>query len=87
MPLPTSVCKLGRVLADTARFRPEDPDALVHASVACPFCLREDEVDVSPALEGYDPSVQCLCRCCHEGWRVYMTPEQSLRFGLMLAHA
>jgi hypothetical protein len=70
-------------LADTARFRPDDPDALVTASLACPICLRSDEVIWEAALDGYDPSVECRCPACEERWRVYLAPEQALRFGLM----
>ena len=33
------------LLVDIARFRPDDPDALVHASLACPMCLRSDDVE------------------------------------------
>ncbi len=33
---------------DTARFRPDDPDALVAASLACPICLRSDDVAGRP---------------------------------------
>jgi hypothetical protein len=72
---------------DTARFRPDDPDALVSASLACPICLRSDEVRWEAALEGYDPSVECLCPACQERWRVYLAPQQALRFGLMEALA
>jgi hypothetical protein len=39
------------------------------------------------ALEGYDPSVECLCPACEERWRVYLAPEQALRVGLMHASA
>jgi hypothetical protein len=74
-------------LADIARFRPEDPDALVAAALACPFCLRSDDVQWDDSLEGYDPSVQCRCPSCQAGWRVYLAPEQALRLGLMHAHA
>jgi hypothetical protein len=72
---------------DTARFRPDDPDALVAASLACPYCLGSESVHWHAALDGYDPSVECSCGCCDEGWRVYLTPEQALRLGLMLAHS
>lgn len=72
---------------DTARFRPDDPDALVTASLACPICLRSEEVCWEAALEGYDPSVECRCPACEERWRVYLAPEQALRFGLMDAQA
>jgi hypothetical protein len=68
---------------DTARFRPDDPDELVTASLACPICLRSDEVIWEAALEGYDPSVECRCPRCQERWRVYLVPDQALRFGFM----
>jgi hypothetical protein len=71
------------LLADTARFRTDDPDALVIASLACPICLRSDEVEWHEALDGYDPSVDCRCPCCDESWRVYLEPQQALRFALM----
>jgi hypothetical protein len=68
---------------DTARFRPDDPDELVTASLACPICLRTDDVSWEAALEGYDPSVECRCPRCQERWRVYLVPDQALRFGFM----
>ena len=75
------------LLADIARFRPDDPDTLVHASLACPVCLRSDDVEWDGSLQGYDPSVQCRCPSCSQKWRVYLAPEQALRLGLMPAHA
>ena len=75
------------LLVDTARFRPDDPDALVRASLACPVCLRSDAVEWEGSLQGYDPSVQCRCPSCSQKWRVYLAPEQALRLGLMPAHA
>ena len=74
-------------LADTARFRPDDPDELVTASLACPICLGSDHVRWEAALEGYDPSVECRCPACQQRWRVYLAPQQALRFGLLEAHA
>jgi hypothetical protein len=71
------------VLADTARFRSDDPDVLVSASLACPLCLRSDAVEWRAALDGYDPSVECLCPRCDARWRVYLEPQQALRVGLM----
>ncbi len=70
-------------LADVARFRPEDPDSLVEALLACPVCLRSEDIEWSAALQGYDPSVQCRCPSCDERWLVYLAPEQTLRLGLM----
>ncbi len=73
-------------LIDIARFRPDDPDPLVTASLACPICLCSDDVRWDAALDGYDPSVECLCPTCEERWRVYVAPHQALRLGL-LEHA
>jgi hypothetical protein len=73
--------------ADTARFRADDPDVLVTASLACPICLCEEDVEWRLDADGYDPSVQCLCRPCKERWRVYLAPQQALRIGLMATHA
>lgn len=74
------------VITDVARFRPDDPDALVSASLACPLCLRSEELHFTAALEGYDPRVDCVCQSCLERWRVYLDPQQALRFGLLTAH-
>jgi hypothetical protein len=76
-----------RPLADTARFRVDDPDELVVASLACPICLYGDEVEWELDADGYDPSAQCLCRRCEESWRVFVTPDQALRLGLMFVRA
>jgi hypothetical protein len=70
-------------LADIAHFRPDDPDELVTASLACPVCLRSEDVEWEGALQGYDPSVQCWCPTCDQRWRVYLMPDQALRLGLM----
>ncbi len=74
------------MLADTARFRADDPDVLVTASLACPVCLRADGVRWDAALDGYDPFVECRCPSCDHSWRVYLAPQQALRLGLMNAH-
>jgi hypothetical protein len=70
-------------LTDTARFRADDPDVLVTAALACPICLGSDAVEWQAALDGYDPSVECSCPRCQQRWRVYLAPQQALRFGLM----
>jgi hypothetical protein len=70
-------------LVDTARFRADDPDPLVIASLACPICLRSDDIVWHAALDSYDPSVECHCPRCQERWRVYLAPQQALRLGLM----
>jgi hypothetical protein len=75
------------VLADTARFRADDPDALVTASLACPICLGSEQVMWEASLGGYDPAVSCWCPECEQRWRVYLAPQQELRIGLMHACA
>jgi hypothetical protein len=72
-------------LTDTARFRADDPDELVAASLACPLCLCSEQVLWEERLDGYDPSVECSCPHCEERWLVYLTPQQELRLGLMSA--
>jgi hypothetical protein len=76
-------------LADTARFRLDDPDEVVLASLACPLCLRVDRTDweLDADADGYDPTVACDCRDCEMPWRVYLTPDQALRLGLMALRA
>ena len=74
-------------LADTARFRGDDPDELVVASFVCPLCLHGEEVEWELDADGYDPSAQCLCRRCEQSWRVFVTPDQALRLGLMIVRA
>ncbi|HWE34383.1 MAG TPA: hypothetical protein VG410_12910 [Solirubrobacteraceae bacterium] len=70
--------------SDTARFRADDPDELVTASLACPLCLCSEDVLWEACFDGdYDPSVECSCPHCEERWRVYLTQEQELRVGLM----
>ena len=73
-------------LADVARFTAQDPDAVVSASFACPICLHGEHVARHVSLDGYDPLVSCECPECDASWLVYLTPEQALRLGLMLAH-
>jgi hypothetical protein len=74
-------------LADTARFRANDPDVLVAAAFACPTCLRSEPVEWHAALDAYDASVECSCPHCHTRWRVYLEPQQALRFSLLDARS
>ena len=71
------------LLADSARFRADDPEELVMASLACPVCLSSAAVAWTLEDEGYDPAVECVCNRCKQTWRVYMTPLQSLRASLI----
>jgi hypothetical protein len=74
-------------LVDIGRFGPEDADALVEASLSCPYCLRSDTIDWTLWLEEYDPHVRCRCSECRRRWRVYLLPEQALRLSLLPRHA
>ena len=74
------------MLTDTARFRANDPDALVLASLACPICLQSDTVEGDADVYGYDPAIECQCGCCDVAWRVYLGPQQALRFALTVNH-
>ena len=71
------------MLADTARFRDDDPDELVEASFACPLCLHTNGVRWHAALDDYDPSCECHCGSCDERWRVYLAPHQALRLSVL----
>ena len=71
------------LLADTARFRPNDPDELVLASLVCPICLSGTDIDWTFAGDGYDAYVLCACDRCEQSWLVYLSPHQALRIGLM----
>ena len=74
---------VGTLITDVGRFRPEDPDELVYAALACPLCLRSEEVRFTASLEGYDPHIDCECPWCLESWLVYLDPQQALRFALL----
>jgi hypothetical protein len=74
-------------LEDTARFRMDDPDQLVLASLACPICVGIEGVQWELYEDGYDPSADCICDRCEQSWHVYLTPSQALRLGLMAVRA
>jgi hypothetical protein len=74
-------------LTDIARFRADDPDEVVLASLACPICLSSAEVEWRLDGDGYDPSVECVCDRCEQAWRVYLTQHQALRAGLIAGRA
>jgi hypothetical protein len=72
---------------DVARFRQDDVDELVMASLACPICLCSEQVEWTLRAGGYDPAVECACPPCEQRWRVFMMPHQALRLGLMELNA
>lgn len=73
-------------LEDVARFRADDPAALVTASLSCPICLGEEAVRWRQRLEEWEDSVECHCAHCGARWEVYTEPEQALRLELLRAH-
>jgi hypothetical protein len=66
---------------DVARFRAGDPDALVAASFACPWCLHRPAAVVVAGAE-HECAASCVCADCARGWRVALSVEQSLRMAL-----
>jgi hypothetical protein len=70
-------------LSDVARFREDDPEELVIATLVCPVCLGGQQVEWELRAGGYDPSVQCACPRCEQTWSVFVTQQQALRLGLM----
>ena len=71
------------LLADTARFRTDDPDELVIASLACPLCLHSDEVELGSRKSPMAtiPQRDAVCRRCEEPWRVYIDPRSGVATG------
>jgi DNA-directed RNA polymerase subunit M/transcription elongation factor TFIIS len=66
------------MLSDRARFRSDDPDPLVAASFACPFCLMSAEHRM---MRVWDEERRVFCRCarCNARWSVGVTAEQWAR--------
>jgi hypothetical protein len=64
-----------------ARYRHEDPDELVAASLACRYCLRTaSEVDVTE--DGFGGIARCYCPRCRTSGDVVLDLEQLLRLVL-----
>jgi hypothetical protein len=74
-------CALLGDVNDVARFRPDDPDALVVASFACPVCLhRPSFVRLAEFFD--EPSATVACLPCGSGWEIALTDLQMLRLTL-----
>ena len=66
---------------ELATFRVDDPDVLVRAALACPYCLSSDGRFV--LRESPDEwSLRCSCRSCGHQRRVEITDEQALRIAI-----
>ena len=67
--------------ADTARFAPSDPDAIVSATFVCPLCLRNLSVEIVVEPER-DALALCRCFRCAVRTTIALTAEQTLRLTL-----
>jgi len=66
---------------ETARFRVEDRDEVVAASLACRFCLRHTVVaDID--RDDFGGIARCHCSVCHATTAIALTHEQVLRLAL-----
>lgn len=66
---------------ELATFKLDDPDVLVRAALACPYCLSSDQRFV--LREAPDEfSLRCSCRSCGHQRRVEITDEQALRLAI-----
>lgn len=66
---------------ELATFRTDDPDILVRAALACPYCLSSDQRFV--LREAPDEfSLRCSCRTCGHQRRVEITDDQAMRMAI-----
>lgn len=66
---------------ELATFKLDDPDVLVRAALACPYCLSSDLRFV--LREAPDEwSLRCSCCACGHQRRVEVTDEQALRIAI-----
>lgn len=66
---------------ELATFKPDDPDVVVRAALACPYCLSSDQRLVLRETPD-EFSLRCACRTCGHRRRVEMTDEQALRMAI-----
>lgn len=67
---------------DVARFASDDPDPLISASFACPFCLRAPSAIALTDEEPFGSAALCHCDLCGSSWAVALNFGQSMRMGL-----
>lgn len=65
---------------DLARFAPADPEPLVAAAFACPYCLGAPTFGV--LVTEPDALVHCACGPCEAEWDVALADDQALRMQL-----
>jgi hypothetical protein len=67
---------------DLARFAADDPDPLVNASFACPYCLHDPSEIALNLDEPFGSAALCRCQACRRGWAVTLNFGQALRLAL-----
>ncbi len=68
-------------VVELATFKLDDPDVVVRAALACPYCLSSDQgFALREAPDEF--SLRCSCRTCGRRRRVEMTDEQALRIAI-----
>jgi hypothetical protein len=67
-------------LLDLARFAPTDPEPVVAAAFACPYCLERPTL--SRLVLEPEPLVRCVCGHCEADWEVALADDQLLRMEL-----
>jgi hypothetical protein len=70
------------LVTDLARFAADDPDPIIGASFACPFCLRAPAAVVLNVEEAFGSAALCRCDECSRGWAVTLNFGQALRMAL-----
>jgi hypothetical protein len=65
---------------DLARFAPADPEPIVAAAFACPYCLCAPTVSV--LVSEPEALVRCACGPCEAEWDVALDDGQALRMQL-----
>jgi hypothetical protein len=70
------------ILTDAARFAVDDPDPLVLASFACPYCLGAPTDALFSLEEPNGSAVLCHCETCSKRWVVAVNPGQAMRLAI-----
>ena len=70
------------LLTDAARFHADDPEVLITASFACPYCLRAPTSVVANLEEPSSSAALCRCDPCMSNWVVALNLDQAMRLSL-----
>jgi hypothetical protein len=70
------------ILTDSARFFVDDPDPVVVASFACPYCLQTPANTLFSLEEPNGSAVLCRCDDCHTRWVVAVSAGQAMRLAI-----